>query len=75
MKIKYESSQPFQLKAISAITDIFEGQPEDVEAFSSVIRGEAVRGAQSNLFSEIGAIGNNLLLDEDALLENVQVIQ
>lgn len=75
MKIKYESSQPFQLRAISAITGIFEGQPNDVEAFSSVIRGEAVRGAQSNLFSEIGAIGNNLLLDEDALLENVQAIQ
>lgn len=75
MKIKYESSQPFQLKAISAITDIFEGQPNDVEAFSSVIRGEAVRGAQSNLFNEIGAIGNNLLLDEDAILENARTIQ
>ena len=75
MKIKYESSQPFQLKAISAITDVFEGQPENIEAFSSVIRGETVRGAQAGLFNEIGAIGNNLLLDEDAILENVRTIQ
>jgi len=75
MKIKYESNQPFQLKAIRAITDIFEGQPNNIEAFSSIIRSESVRGAQPSLFSEVGAIGNNLLLNEDAILENVRAVQ
>lgn len=75
MKIKYESSQPFQLKAIRAITDIFEGQPNDIEAFSGVIRSESVRGAQPSLFNEVGSVGNNLLLEEDTILENVRAIQ
>jgi type III restriction enzyme len=75
MKIKYESSQNFQLRAINAIAGVFEGQPNDVEGFSSVLRGEAVRGTQAGLFNEIGAIGNNLLLDEDSILENTRAIQ
>ena len=32
MKIKYDSSQPFQLQAISAITSVFDGQPDDADA-------------------------------------------
>ena len=38
MKIKYDSSQPFQLQAISAITSVFDGQPEDADAFDAVLR-------------------------------------
>lgn len=75
MKIKYDSQQPFQLQAIQAITDVFEGQPHDNEAFSTALQAQTVRGAQAGLFSEIGAVGNNLLLDEEAILENVRVIQ
>lgn len=75
MKIKYDSQQPFQIQAIRAITDVFEGQPHDTEGFSTAIQTQTVRGAQAGLFSEIGAVGNNLLLDEDAILENVRVIQ
>lgn len=75
MKIKYDSQQPFQLQAINAITNIFEGQPFDSESFSTSLQSQVVRGAQAGLFSEIGAVGNNLVLDEDAIFENVRVIQ
>ena len=75
MKIKYDSQQPFQLQAIRAITDVFEGQPHDTEGFSTTLQAQTVRGAQAGLFSEIGAVGNNLLLDEEAILENVRIIQ
>lgn len=75
MKIKYDSNQPFQLQAISAITDVFEGQPDDVDMFDAVIKTQAVSGIQTGFFNEIGAIGNNLLLDEDSILENVRHIQ
>ena len=75
MKIKYDSSQPFQLQAISAITSVFDGQPDDADAFDAVLRSRSVCGAQVGLFDEIGAIGNNLLLDDDAILENVRSIQ
>jgi type III restriction enzyme len=75
MKIKYDSQQPFQLQAINAIADVFEGQPHDAEAFATALKTRAVTGTQAGLFSEIGAVGNNLLLDEDSILENVQAIQ
>ncbi len=75
MKIKYDSQQPFQIQAINAIADIFEGQPHDWEMFSTALKTRAVSGAQAGLFNEIGAVGNNLLLDEDSILENVQAIQ
>ena len=38
MKIKYDSNQPFQLQAISAITSVFDGQPDDADAFDAVLR-------------------------------------
>lgn len=75
MKIRYDSQQPFQLQAINAVTAIFEGQPSDAEAFSTVLQTRAVSGSQAGLFNEIGAVGNNLLLDEDSILENVRHIQ
>lgn len=75
MKIKYDSQQPFQIQAIDAIADVFEGQPLDAEGFSSVLQSRTVRDAQAGLFNEIGAVGNNLLLDDDSILENVRHIQ
>lgn len=75
MKIKYDSKQDFQIKAIDAVVNIFEGQPKDAEDFSTALKSRAVPGAQAGLFNEIGAIGNNLLLDDDSILENVRSIQ
>lgn len=75
MKIKYDSQQDFQIKAINAIADVFEGQPADVEMFSTALKTQAIRGTQTGLFNEIGAVGNNLMLDEDSILENVRAIQ
>lgn len=75
MKIKYDSQQQFQLQAINAIADVFKGQPNDAEVFQAALKSQALSGAQAGLFSEIGAVGNNLLLDEDSILENVRHIQ
>ncbi len=75
MKIKYDSQQPFQIQAINAITGVFEGQPNDAEDFSTALQSRAVAGAQAGLFNEVGAVGNNLLLDDDSILENVRSIQ
>ncbi len=75
MKIKYDSQQNFQIQAIDAIADVFEGQPHDAEAFSTALKSRAVSGVQAGLFNEIGAVGNNLLLDEDSILENVRAVQ
>ena len=75
MKIKYDLQQDFQIKAINAIADIFEGQPADADMFSTALKTQAIGGMQTGLFNEIGAVGNNLVLDEDSIFENVRAIQ
>ncbi|WP_222597094.1 DEAD/DEAH box helicase family protein [Chitinophaga pinensis] len=68
MKLHFDSNQEYQLDAIKAITDIFEGQPvsgSDFEFSYSLV---------GSLLSENGS-GNRLLLSEEQILENVKNIQ
>lgn len=68
MKLHFDSNQDYQLDAIKAITDIFEGQPLSSVDFEFSI---AERGA---LLSENG-FGNNLTLAEDQVWKNVKRVQ
>lgn len=86
MKFKFDSKQQYQLDAIDSVVDLFEGQPEDAGRFVEHI--QAKHGAtdsqnhqpfdaaqQDEIGLEIGAVGNNLLIEEDVILENLQKIQ
>ncbi|RRD44944.1 DEAD/DEAH box helicase family protein [Buchananella hordeovulneris] len=89
MKIIFDGSQPYQLEAINAVVDLFQGQPEDADALRTLLRKEQqdlledptalFRNfrpyPQLDLVDEIDAVGNNLLLDEEAILENLKMIQ
>ncbi|MBA3530777.1 MAG: DEAD/DEAH box helicase family protein, partial [Ardenticatenales bacterium] len=69
MKIKFDKNQDYQLDAINAVVDVFEGQP--------LAQGEqelAFETASGELFTDLG-IGNRLLLSDAALFTNVQAIQ
>lgn len=68
MKLHFDSNQEYQLDAIKAITDIFEGQPLTGGDF------EFSLFSHGGLISENG-LGNHLLLSEDQILQNVQAIQ
>lgn len=68
MKLHFDSNQEYQIEAIRAVTDIFEGQPlsgGDFE-FSMTETGA--------LLSENG-VGNKLTLTEEQIWENVKSIQ
>jgi len=68
MKLHFDSNQEYQIEAIRAVTDIFEGQPlsgGDFE-FSMTETGD--------LLSENG-VGNRLTLTEEQIWENVKRIQ
>src|SRR4030042_4865648 len=68
MKLHFDSNQEYQIDAIRAVTDIFEGQPlsgGDFE-FSMTETGA--------LLSENG-VGNRLTLAEEQIWENVKRIQ
>lgn len=76
MKLKFDANQDFQQDAIGAVVDLFEGQPKDAGNFITRLQE---RGAGDKIklqgMDEIGAVGNNLLLDESAVLANLQRIQ
>ncbi len=76
MKIKFDPNQQFQQDAIKAVVDLFEGQPSDAGNFITRLQDRQASDAIKILkLDEVGAIGNNLILDEDAILQNLRVIQ
>ena len=68
MKLHFDSNQSYQWDAIKSITDIFEGQPLSSSDFEFSIVQEGL------LLSENG-FGNNLLLKEEQIIQNVKQIQ
>ena len=68
MKLHFDPNQPFQLDAINAIVEIFEGQPLNHCDFDFSVTNE------SYLF-HVDGIGNRLMLGEEQILENVKNIQ
>lgn len=68
MKLYFDSNQEYQIEAIKAVADIFEGQPLSGGDFEFSL---TQTGA---LLSENG-VGNRLTLTEDQIWENVKSIQ
>lgn len=81
MKFKFDAEQEYQLDAIAATVDLFDGQPADADQLLTTLRsnrdiddGENL-SLNMDLSVEIGAIGNNLLLTDESILENLKVVQ
>src|SRR5674476_764654 len=69
MKIHFDSKQEFQLEAVKAITDIFEGQPLSTSDFEFAIN------QTGELLTENG-FGNKLRFSQlDQLTANIQQVQ
>jgi len=74
MKLKFDSSQPYQLSAIASIVDLFDGQPLNHGDFSIELTGFDSFGQKSLLQTELGS-GNNLVLPDDTILRNLHTVQ
>ena len=78
---RFDPSQQFQLDAISSVVDLFDGQPRDVEALLSTLKADSSSEEYASdlldidVRQEVGAIGNNLVLDDEVLLANLQRVQ
>jgi type III restriction enzyme len=76
MKLKFDPNQQFQQDAINAVVDLFEGQPQDAGNLISKLQETNVsEGMKLLKLDEVGAVGNNLILDQDAILQNLKRIQ
>lgn len=71
MKIKFDSNQAYQLDAINAVVDAFDGQPLAAGTFE--VRLDTAFEA-GGLFSELG-IGNHLTLNDEVVLANLHGVQ
>lgn len=74
MKIKFDSTQDFQLQAVSSFVDLFEGQPLNKGDYSIEINANIQEGQASIFQTELG-IGNNLVIDNEAILKNLDIVQ
>lgn len=82
MEFKFDAKQQYQLDAIGSLVQLFDGQPKDADDLVTKLRGSApVEGTTNqsaldlDLTQEIGAVGNNLVLDGSTILHNLQAVQ
>lgn len=74
MKIKFDSSQPYQKQAVDSFVDLFDGQPLNQGDYSVEIN-TALENGQTSIFQTELGIGNNLILSSEAIYKNLIAIQ
>jgi type III restriction enzyme len=74
VKLQFDPQQKFQLDAVSAIVDLFEGQPLSQGEFEISFSAPGQGLFASQIQTELG-VGNGLILDRGVILKNLQRIQ
>jgi type III restriction enzyme len=74
MKIQFDAQQQYQLDAVSAVVDIFDGQPLEQPEFAVIQTGEGIGLFGGQAQTEIG-VGNRLSITPDDFHKNVREVQ
>lgn len=74
MKLQFDPNQTFQLDAVAAITDLFDGQPQGAPEYAVVQLSEGLPLFGEQDRTDLG-VGNRLLVAEDKLRDNLRAIQ
>ncbi len=74
MKIQFDADQQFQINAVAAVADLFEGQPQGAPEYA-VISVAGLGGLFAGQEQTELGVGNRLLLVEDSLLTNTRTVQ
>lgn len=78
MEFKFDANQKYQADAISSVVDLFSDQPRHIDSLRTSLNPTITSTEQQTVLdisTEVGAIGNNLILDTDSILRNLQNIQ
>jgi type III restriction enzyme len=74
MKLHFDPNQTFQLDAIAAVTDLFEGQPQSMPSMTPINVGDYGEIFAGQAQTELG-MGNQILVDEEKLRSSTRKIQ
>lgn len=74
MKLQFDANQTYQLDAIDAVTDLFDGQPQGAPEYAVIDMGDWGGMFAGQQQTELG-VGNGLLLSPETLLANVRAVQ
>lgn len=77
---RFDSSQQFQLEAIQSVVDLFEGQPKNAQSLTRTLSGPVPGAEEAALLDfartfEVGAVGNNIVVDKEVIFSNLRSIQ
>lgn len=74
MKLQFDAKQAYQIEAVNAVVDVFDGQALNKPDYATILQT-----FDTELFGSVGqtdlGIGNKLILDRETLLKNVQRVQ
>ncbi len=74
MKIQFDAQQQFQLDAVSAVVDLFDGQPLEEPEFAVIQAGQGTGLFEGQVQTDMG-IGNRLSVTAESCRKNVRAIQ
>jgi len=74
VKIQFDPNQQYQIDAVDAVLDLFDGQPLEQTDFSIVSLGAAEPDFTSTLRADLG-VGNRLMLPDEQLRDNTRLVQ
>jgi len=74
LKLQFDADQQFQINAVAAVADLFEGQPQGAPEYA-VINVSGMGGLFAGQEQTELGVGNRMLLSEDSLLANTRTVQ
>ncbi len=74
MKIQFDAQQQYQLDAVAAVADLFDGQPLQQPEYSVVYQQGDTGLFEGQVQTEVG-VGNRLLLNDDLLRRYTRIVQ